>query len=164
MRKYYSLTGELAKNNFFINFYRLLHIIGKYHHCPSNKRVLCALNIIRIRLNEKNIKGISITEIRSLIKEKKMFKFAGPKIYKISKRTDCILNTIFKILDEIEESKNIKLSTLKPQHFKENRFCRNQIISDFDQKLDSLAEKAPRLRKQRTKQFCEAVKLANYSC
>lgn len=156
MGKYYKLRGELATNSHYRNFYRILRIIGKANYCPFSKGIYCALKIIKERLNNENTKGVSSSEILSLIKEKRNYFFVNE--YSISKRSDRILFIIFQLLREAEIQNNKSLQCLSINHLRKNNFCRNEAISDLDNKLDSLIFHSPKKQEETVEEFIYKVR------
>jgi len=162
MSKYYPLSGNKAKNSNYINFYRVLRIIGKNYHCSCKNRIRCAMDLIRKRLNKQNVKGVSKMEILNLIKERKNYLFITR--YKISMRTDKILNMVFELLNNVEKDTNSSLQNLSFNHLEKNKFCRNELISDLDDKLDILENKAPKKLIEEIDEFNNNIRGLSKTC
>ncbi|BAF73385.1 hypothetical protein [Sulfurovum sp. NBC37-1] len=151
-KTYYKLIGKNIVNTNYINFYRVLRFIGKANYCSSRKCVDCAIKILRQRLNSKNVKGVSKTEITNLIKERKTFNKKN-YVYKISTRADKILSVLFDLLKEAESKQGVRISDSSFNHIKQDIYCKKQIISAIDDKLDLIVEKTPQKHKSVSEEF-----------
>ena len=133
--KNFKIIGNNAINYNKVKFYKILYFIGNNIEQKYKKKIKNAIKMITIHAKDIYNVDISSTEIKNLIREK------NPRfrksIYKISVNSNIILQSIFDLLNDIERKKGIKLST-KYNNFSLGRFCRLEIISDLDLKLDKI--------------------------
>ena len=136
MSKYYKLVGSNAINKNKMNFYRLLYIIGNHIAKKYKNRIKNAIKAVIDNINNEYNINVSNREIKFLIREKETW--LQGQVYKISKNADLILKTIFQMISIIEKSNSTSASTLSLGRLKHEKYCRNEIISDFDEKIDEL--------------------------
>jgi len=133
--KYFKIIGKRAINYKKINFYRILYFIGSNIEQNHKNKIKNAIKTIVIHTKDKYNVDISTNEIKNLIREK------NPKyrasIYKISVNSNLILKSIFDLLEEIENKLNMTI-TQKYNNFNKEKFCRLEIINNFDLKLDEI--------------------------
>ncbi|MCK5293067.1 MAG: hypothetical protein KAJ49_00320 [Arcobacteraceae bacterium] len=138
MSKYFKITGENSRNTKKMNFYRLLYKIGSNIERQHKNRIKNAIKALITNIKIKYNINISNNEIKYLIRERRTC--FNNYFYKISKNSDLILKTIFEMISIIEKNKNLSISELSNGKLNQNRYCRNEIINDFDEKIEEIID------------------------